>query len=154
MCHRKLLDRIKPAARDVGARGPGARRLRIATDRRGGSAFEFALLLPLMMMLAFGTIQYAMLFYTYTAMTGAARYAASTVARGDRSVASAETVARSMLPTWVPAGDYTVTITDAVPGGMVTSQISVNGSKAAVIPYLPVPASMTTSPQLNFLKQG
>jgi hypothetical protein len=59
-----------------------------------------------------------------------------------------------MLPPWVPAGDYTVTIVDAAPGAMVTSQISVNGNKAAIIPYLPVPASMTTSPQLNFQKQG
>lgn len=149
MRHRQLLDRTMPAAGELGARG-----LRIAADRRGGSAFEFALLLPLMMMLAFGTIQYSLLFYTYIAMTGASNYASSTVARGDRSVASAEAIARTMLPSWVPAGDYTVTITDAAPGGIVTSQITVNGAKAAVIPYLPVPASMTASPKTGFLKQG
>jgi Flp pilus assembly protein TadG len=125
-----------------------------ARDRRGAAAFEFSLLLPIMMTMAFGTIQYALLFYNYNAMTGAARYAAATVARGDRSAASAETVARTMLPPWVAAGDYTVTIVDAAPGGNVTAQISVNGAKAAVIPFLPVPTSITTSPQLRFQKLG
>lgn len=121
-------------------------------DRRGSAAFEFTLLLPIMMSLAFGTIQYAMLYYNYIAMTGAARYAASTVARGDRTTSSAETEARKMLPPWVPAADYTVTIVDAPTGSDVTAQISVNGTKAAVIPFLPVPATVTITPQLRFQK--
>jgi Flp pilus assembly protein TadG len=123
-----------------------------SADRRGSAAFEFALLLPIMMSLAFGTIQYAMLYYNYIAMTGAARYAASTVARGDRTVASAEAVARTMLPPWVPAADYTVTIVDATTGNDVTAQISVDGPKAAVIPYLPVPTPVTITPQMRFQK--
>lgn len=122
------------------------------TDRRGSAAFEFTLLLPIMMSLAFGSIQYAMLYYNYIAMTGAARYAASTVARGDRSASSAETVARTMLPPWVPSGSYTVTIVDAATGGDVTAQISVDGAKAAVIPYLPVPSTVTITPQMRFQK--
>jgi Flp pilus assembly protein TadG len=136
----------KDASKIAAARGP------ILSDRRGGSAFEFALLLPLMMMMAFGTIQYAMLFYTYNAMTGAARYAVLSIARGDRSLAATETIARSMLPPWVAAGDYTVTITDAAPGNMVTAQISAVGSKAAIIPYAPMPAIITSGP-LQFQKQ-
>lgn len=126
---------------------------RVRADRRGAAAFEFALLLPMMMALSFGTIQYAMLFYTYNAMSGAARYAALAIARGDRSISSAETVARSMLPSWVPSADYTVTIVDAAPGSMVTAQITVNGAKAAIIPFLPVPNSMVTSPEHSFPKQ-
>jgi Flp pilus assembly protein TadG len=123
-----------------------------AADRRGSAAFEFALLLPIMMSLAFGTIQYSLLYYNYIAMTGAARYAAATVARGDRSVTSAETEARKMLPPWVPAADYTVTIVDATTGNDVTAQISVSGPKAAVIPYLPVPTPVTITPQMRFQK--
>jgi len=128
--------------------------VRLARNRRGSAAFEFALLLPLMMSMAFGTIQYTMLFYTYNAMTGAARYAAATVARGDKSAAAAEAVARTMLPPWGSAGDYTVTIVDATVGNPVTAQIRVNGAKAAIIRFLPVPAALTTSPQMQFRKQG
>jgi Flp pilus assembly protein TadG len=138
------------AARVLAARSTA---VRAAVDKRGAAAFEFALLLPIIMALSFGTIQYALMFYTYNAMSGAARYAALTISRGDRSVSSAETVARSMLPAWVPSGDYTVTITDAAPGAMVSAQISVNGAKAAIIPFLPVPASLVTSPQHQFRKQ-
>lgn len=142
-------------ANTAAARGRVPACLRRATaDRRGAAAFEFSLLLPIMMTMAFGTIQYALLFYNYNAMTGAARYAAAAVARGDRSASSAATQARTMLPPWVPAGEYTVTVVDAAPGGNVTAQISVNGARAAVIPFLPVPTSITTSPQLRFMKIG
>jgi Flp pilus assembly protein TadG len=140
------------AARSVAARRRPVLWRAAGADRRGSAAFEFTLLLPIMMSLAFGTIQYSMLYYNYIAMTGAARYAASTVARGDRSVTSAEAVARTMLPPWVPAADYTVTITDAATGGDVTAQISVDGAKAAVIPYLPVPTPVTITPQMRFQK--
>jgi Flp pilus assembly protein TadG len=141
----------------VAAQRVAARRLPVlwraaGADRRGSAAFEFTLLLPIMMSLAFGTIQYSMLYYNYIAMTGAARYAASTVARGDRTVSSAETEARKMLPPWVPAGSYTVTIVDAATGADVTAQISVDGVKAAVIPFLPVPTTVTITPQLRFQK--
>ena len=115
----------KARTTDVAAKGAAASRTSASVramvraaraDRRGSAAFEFTLLLPIMMSLAFGTIQYAMLYYNYIAMTGAARYAASTVARGDRTASSAETVARTMLPPWVPCGSYTVTIVDARDG--------------------------------------
>lgn len=124
----------------------------VLQDRRGGAAFEFALLVPLFMTMMLGTIQYGTLFYTYNAMIGAARTAARAVAIGSQNATTAAATARTTLPNWVPGADYTVTIVDAVAGGEVSAEITAPSNEAAIVPYLPMPADVVA--RIVMVKEG
>lgn len=121
-------------------------------DRRGAAAFEFALLLPMFVTLMLGTLQYGSLYYTQNAMIGAARTAARSVAIGSQNATTAEATARTSLPNWVPAANYVVTITDAAPGSQVSARIVAPSSKAAIVPYLPMPAQVEA--RIVMMKEG
>lgn len=121
-------------------------------DKRGGPAAEFALLVPIMMTVMLGIVQYGTLFYTYHAMTGAARTAARAIAIGSQNTSTAAATARTQLPKWVPSTDYTVAITDGVAGAQVSAQITAPSSKAAVIPYLPMPTDIVA--RVVMVKEG
>jgi Flp pilus assembly protein TadG len=121
-------------------------------DRRAGAAFEFALLVPMLMTMMLGTVQYATLYYSYSAMLGAARTATRAVAIGSQTATAAEATARTTLPNWVPSGNYTVSITDGAAGSQVITQITAPSSKAALMPYLPMPANVVA--RVVMIKEG
>lgn len=121
-------------------------------DRRGSPAFEMALMMPVLLTMFVGVVQYALLYYTYNAMIGASRSATRAVAMGTMSTAQAEALARGMLPPWVPAADYAFTITDGIAGAQVSAQIVVPTQKASVVDYLPMPATMQT--RVVMVKEG
>ncbi|WP_156255242.1 TadE/TadG family type IV pilus assembly protein [Sandarakinorhabdus oryzae] len=74
---------------------------RLARDRTGASAFEFALVLPLFVLMLGGIIQYGVLFYTWNMALYGARNAARAVAVGSADVAGGKTMMRDALPPWV-----------------------------------------------------
>lgn len=124
----------------------------LAANRSGAAAVEFALMVPLLMTMMLGTVQYATLYYTYSSMLGAARTAVRAVAIGSQNATTAEATARTMLPNWVPSGDYSVVITDAAAGAEVSSQITAPSSKASIAPYLPMPANVVV--RVVMVKEG
>jgi len=104
--------------------------------RAGASAAEFALVLPLLLILLFGTLQVGMLMYSYNTMLGAARDASRAMAVCTITVESEATdqVLKS-LPPWVPAGDWDIKTVIGNPD--VSTTIKVDPAKAAIISYLP-----------------
>jgi Flp pilus assembly protein TadG len=125
---------------------------RLSQDRRGGPAAEFALLLPIMATIFVGIIQYGSLFYTYHAMSTAARTAVRAIAIGSQNATTAAATARDALPPWVPKADYAVVIVDGAAGSQVSAQITAPAAKAAVIPYLPMPANIVA--EVIMVKEG
>lgn len=125
---------------------------RLGQDRRGGAAFEFALMVPVLTTVMLGIIQYGTLFYTYHAMTGAARTAVRAIAIGSQNATTAAATARTVLPSWVPSADYVVDVTDGATGTQVSAQITVASDKAAIIPYLPMPADLVA--RVVMIKEG
>jgi Flp pilus assembly protein TadG len=132
----------------------GAARIarRIRQDRQGGAAFEFALMVPMLTAVLLGIVQYGTLFYTYHAMTGAARTAVRAIAIGSQNAATAKATALTVLPKWVPSADFNVAITDGVMGAEVSAEITVDSDKAAIIPYLPMPDDLVA--RVVMIKEG
>ena len=70
-------------------------------DERGASAVEFALVLPFLIMLLLGIIQYGSLFLVQTRMNDAARDTARRLAVGDlKTESDAAAHARALLADW------------------------------------------------------
>ena len=101
----------------------------------GASAAEFALILPVLLLMLFGTLQVSLLMFSYNRMADAARDATRAMAVctvTDPSIASTQALAN--LPAWVPQDKWTIT---PVIGSDVSMTISVDPALAGVIPILP-----------------
>jgi hypothetical protein len=77
---------------------------RLSGDRRAAAAMEFALVLPLFLLMMCGTLQYGILFYTWNVALNGARNAARALAVGRVDEAGAEAMMIDALPPWVQAG--------------------------------------------------
>ncbi len=110
---------------------------------RGASAAEFAIVLPLLLLLILGTLQIGMLMYSYNVMVSAARDTARAMAVctiTDLPTAIAQT--RKLQPVWIANADWVVT---PVIASDVSLTISVTAAKAAILTYIPVNfGSLTT----------
>ncbi|MHA6668501.1 TadE/TadG family type IV pilus assembly protein [Homoserinimonas sp. A447] len=99
-----------------------------AADDSGAAAVEFALILPVLILLLMGLIEFSLLFNTQISLTQAAREGARTMAiHNDPAVAQAATInaAPSVNPA-IAAGDITITPTDCTAGTTVTVTINYN----------------------------
>lgn len=126
------------------------RKLRALLKRRRGQAMvEFALVLPIFVLLVFGIMEFGLMFHQYMVVTAASREGARTAAVGgtDAEIRTAALTAAagvdkgflttSVAPaTRVKGAPVTVTVTNQVP--ISTPLI------AAIFPVNPVPVSGTT----------
>lgn len=112
-------------------------RLRAVLDcTAGASAAEFAIVLPLLLLLMLGTLQVSMLMYSYNVMVSAARDTARAMAVCTiQDLPTADKQARYLKPAWIADGDWVVT---PVIADDVSLTITVNAAKAAIINYIPV----------------
>lgn len=83
------------------------------TRRRGVSLVEGAFLIPIMLMLIFGSIEFGTVLHMRQTMVSAAREAARTLAVQGGSIAQAEAAALNRLP---EGDDFTFDITATKPG--------------------------------------
>lgn len=118
-------------------------RIGILADRRGSAAAEFAIVAPAVALLLFGTVQYGLLWYSYTAMINSARNGARLVAFRLTTPAAVQTQVRAMLPGWM-ASTATVTVLENDAGNARVT-ISVPGTTASLIGLAPVPATINAS---------
>lgn len=117
----------------------------IARDRRGVAATEFALVLPVLITLLIGTMQYGLLLFTYSSMLEAARNATRRLAVGAASESQARDAALLVLPAWIASGNWTITPEDSATTGTTAVQttISVSSQFAAVLNLVPMPSTLT-----------
>lgn len=105
-------------------------------DQSGASAAEFALILPLLLLLMLGTLQVSMLMYSYNLMVSAARDAARDIAVCTiTDTDSARTQSLNSKPPWLDDADWQTT---AKIGPDVSMAISVDSTKAAILSYVPL----------------
>ncbi len=114
-------------------------------DRRGSAALEFAMVLPMLVTVLIGTMQYGLLMFTYASMLDAARNATRKLAVSVASESQARTAALAVLPSWIAAARWTVTPQDTGTTGTTSVQttISVGSSYASVLHLVPMPATLT-----------
>lgn len=108
--------------------GPTAwRRHRTARQllgERGAAAVEFALVVPVLLVLVFGIVEYSRAFNAQSALSDAAREGARTMALTN-DVGQARSAARNAaLPLAVPANSISVTPTSCT-GASATQQVTV-----------------------------
>ena len=100
------------------------------TNDRGAAAVEFALILPLLVLLIMGLIEFSLLFNTQISLTNAAREGARVMAiHNDPALAKSATIsaATSVQPA-VSTGNITVSPSTCTAGSTVTVTISYNAT--------------------------
>lgn len=122
-----------------------ARLRQLPLSRRGSAAVEFAMVLPMLMTVLIGTMQYGLLMFTYASMLDAARNATRKLAVGAATEAQAKTAALAVLPSWVAAANWTITPQDTATTGTTSVQttIAVPAKKASVLSFVPMPTTLT-----------
>jgi Flp pilus assembly protein TadG len=97
---------------------------RLPQDRRGAAAVEFALVVPAMMCLLFGTFEYGVAFFSYATTQAAVRDVTRQVAVNTLAVGSAESAIRSRLPAWARSA-AAVTVSQSSPANPATNVYTV-----------------------------
>jgi Flp pilus assembly protein TadG len=139
-------------------------RKRRKIKRRGLSTVEFALVLPLLLLLTLGAFRYGHLFLKAQQITNAARHGARTACRPDATVAGVTAAIDGLMTTAdMGASGYSVTLTpaDVATPGMgesVTVRITVPCANIAVL-HVPLftdlePAGWNLGAQVTMAKEG
>lgn len=106
--------------------------------RKGAVAAEFALIVPLMSAIAFGTIEYGSLFFSYSAMQAASRDLARQVAVNTISIEAAQDEAELRVPRYM-RDDVSVAVFQSAPGNpaanVYTFRMSVPAKQATIMPF-------------------
>lgn len=98
------------------------RRLR---DQRGAAMVEFAIILPLLLLVVFGILQFGLLFYNYLDLTSATRDGARRAAVSRLSLNGAQTTRDAIAASTSVVDDSQTTVT-ITPGTPWTSGNAVN----------------------------
>lgn len=101
---------------------------------RGAAAVEFALILPILLLLVMGTIDFARAYNTHISLSGGAREGARAFALGTGDV---ETITRDAAPSVNPSADITVSCAIDGTGVACTDPCSTGkaGEVAASYPF-------------------
>ena len=84
--------------------------MRFVTDQKGATAVEFAFVMPVIITIVFGCIEFGLIFLSYNSAGHASWDTTRQLATGKISIAQVDTTARNQLPSWVRSG---ATITSA-----------------------------------------
>lgn len=114
-------------------------------------AFEFALLVPIILVFLFGSLQYGTMLYTYNLMLNSARSSARGLAIGTLTADEAQTRIADTMPPWVKADKVQAVATD-VGANSVQLVVTVPSSAASVVSFAPAPANI--SARVVMLKEG
>jgi Flp pilus assembly protein TadG len=127
---------------------------------RGAATIEMALVLPLLMMLTFGVIEYGWIFLKLQQVTGAARHAARIGVTADATNGDISNAVTSLMSeAGLGASGYQVTISPGNTAGLaagqplnVTVAVPYENVELIGIPLIPVPPSLRAS--VTMAKEG
>lgn len=117
-------------------------------DERGASAVEFALLLPILMMILFGIIEFGMALYKQAVLTNASREGARLgIVQSVPAITTAQinaAIDNYLMPTGINPASVSRSI---VAGGVTGTPVTVN----LTLPYTfsVLPAFTSVAPQIN-----
>ena len=124
---------------------PGASGLR--RDERGMAAVEFALVLPVLILVLAGVIQFGSMFFVQNNMTDVARDSARRLAVGELTAAETQQYAQNALVDW--GITYTVVVTEPNPidpdDKDITVTISAPMRQASLVNLLDLPDTQVLS---------
>lgn len=103
-------------------------------SRSGAAAVEFALVLPLFLLLLFGIMQFGTVMFLHNNMVNAAREAARRMSVAELDKPQAEAYARNYLAAWNVEFEVTAT-PPAAPNGEVSVVITVLAADAALVNF-------------------
>ena len=126
---------------------------KLRRSRAGTSATEFALILPILTLLIFGTMHYGAFYFAYNVMLTVARNGARSLAVSTATATQAKATAQAALPAWIPQAAFSVTPSDAATGAQVSMKITLNHT---LFPVLPLAIFPTPDPVANvvMIKEG
>ena len=96
-------------------------------EAHGSAAIEFALVVPVLLLLVVGAMEIGMIIYTHSAAGFATRDVARRIATNRLVVTLAPSTVKDQLPAWVRQ-DTTVTVDQSTPSNIFTNQITVKAS--------------------------
>ncbi|MHB2211525.1 TadE/TadG family type IV pilus assembly protein [Methylobacterium sp. CM6257] len=99
-------------------------------DTSGSSAVEFALLLPILVTIIFGIIEFGLIIYTLNTAQSAARDATRQLATNRITASQASGVVLQQLPRWVTAGT-SVSVSQTAPSNPSNNLFTTDVSFAA-----------------------
>ncbi len=125
---------------DAGSRGPRAKGLRaLWRDRDGVAAVEFAFILPILLLLFSGIVQFGSIMFLENHMTNVARATTRRVAVGELNETDAESSAQQALVNWGVTYDVDVASVDVGGGNQdITVTIRLPMAEAALMDVLGV----------------
>ncbi len=133
--------KARPSGRgDAGCNGTGAKGLRaLWRDRDGAAAVEFAFIVPILLLLFSGIVQFGSIMFLENHMTSVARETSRRVAVGELAEADAESSAQQALVNWGVTYDVDVDLVDVGGGNQdIVVTISLPMSEAALMDVLGV----------------
>ncbi len=130
--------KARRAGRRAGTKGLRGTLLRaLGQDQRGAAAVEFAFIMPVLLLMFSGILQFGSVMFLENHMTNVAREAARRVAVGELTEADAATMVQSALVNWGVTYEVTIDTEDADDGNEdVTVAISLPLSDAALMDVL------------------
>ena len=119
-------------------KGFGGKLLRaLGKDERGTAVIEFALIMPILLVMFSGILQFGSVMFLENHMTNVAREASRRVAVGELTTDEADTMAQAALVNWGVTYNVDVATADAGGGNQnITVDISLPLSEAALIDVL------------------
>jgi Flp pilus assembly protein TadG len=120
-------------------------RLRLRRRTRGAAMVEMAMVLPILLALTFGAIEYGWLFFKVAQINLAARQGVRTAVRPAADTTEVNTaIADVMNGAGMGSASYTVTVTDlgVAVGQPVTVQIDVDYSTVRLTGFVPGPSQL------------
>jgi len=90
-------------------------------EAHGSAAIEFALVVPVLLLLVVGAMEIGMIIYTHSAAGFATRDVARRIATNRLVVTLAPSTVKDQLPVWVRQ-DTTVTVDQSTPSNIFTNQ--------------------------------
>ncbi len=143
-------------ARDAGSTRARAKGLRaLWRDRDGVAAVEFAFILPILLLLFSGIVQFGSIMFLENHMTNVARETSRRIAVGELAQADAESSAQQALVNWGVTYDVSVATVDVGGGNQdIAVTISLPMSEAALMDVLGVFQSGNLTAAVTMRQEG
>ena len=129
------------------------------TSRRGLAMVEAALLLPLLLTILIGLLEYGWLFFKFQQVNGAARHGTRIGVTEPATQAQVQAaISQMMTNAGLQASGYTVTFSadpaSLLPGQLLTTTVTIPYSNIELIgfPLIPIPANLNGS--TSMVKEG